>query len=649
MLNTAGLVGVPEEAAAKDDAVNQWTKTQASFDIVADLTGISEGSLSQLMRDGLLYKQARHLTVAVDQPATYNVKALGCYQLLTLQSPNDALSTAIALAAAARSHLLVLFGGAVLDSDAIGSMLSAFAADPMIGYVVPRFADPSGDQIVPLGHTNALALPAINRRILCHLPSIQLAPEFLAACILICDRLVANFPPINRGSWSAEGALLMAMTATRRWGFRTAIANKVVTAYPLAGPAYPKLTANEFERISEHSLHVQSGVLRFDALAIHQKEALLARALSPDKDQRQRLVLDCSNVPPSFNGTVEAILGILDGIAALDPAFSIDVTVHDDSAKYHRLPDRYPQFRFLKKPMRAGYLAAIRLSQPWDMHTIAQLHEQALYVVVNILDTIWWDIINGNDDEVERTWIFAARYLDGLMYNSGFTRDRFHERFPVASHVRELISHHSFQFDEYRRADRTEHQAGPYILVVGNSLDHKALAPTLDLLANAFPYEHFTVIGMEFLGRPNVTGFASGNLSSSEVERIYANARMLVFPSFYEGFGFPIPRGLAYGLDVVARRSTLLEEIAGNCSGSGRIIPFDDPPSLVEAVGRILAGEPVETVPLGAQIPAGAAPANWRAVAARIMAFVEELTAKPSSEVYDQRDAALHLSRSTTL
>jgi glycosyltransferase involved in cell wall biosynthesis len=626
-----------------DDAANRWTKIQARFDVVADLIGAPQRALPQLLRDRLLYEQARHLTIALDKPAIDDVKATG-YELLTLQSPHDALSTAIALAATARSHLLVLFGGAVVDSDVIGSMLSVFAADPMIGYVVPRFADPSGDQIVPLGQTNGLTLGAIDRRILSHLPNIQLAPEFLAACILIRDQLVTNFPLIGRGSWSAEGALLMAMTATRRWGFRTAVANKVVTAHPLAGPPYPKLTAEEFQRICEHSPHVQSGVKRFDALAIHQKEALLGRALSPDRDQRQRLILDCSNIGPFFNGTAEAILGILDGIAALDPPFSIDVTAHDEAAKYHRMPERYPQFRFLEKPVRGGYLAAIRLSQPWAMITIAQLHEQALYVVATILDTIWWDIINSNDDEVERTWTFAARYLDGLIFNSGFSRDRFRERFPVASHVRELISHHSFQFDEYLSGNSTERQAGAYILVVGNSYEHKALAPTLDVLADAFPYEHFTVIGMESPGRSNVVGFVSGSLSSSEVERIYANARILVFPSFYEGFGFPILRGLAHGLDVVARRSTLLEEVAGNCSGSGRIVPFDDPPSLVEAVGRIIAGESVETVPLGAQIPPGAAPANWREIAARIITFIEELTAKPSTDVYDQRDAALRSS-----
>ncbi|MGP0084141.1 MAG: glycosyltransferase, partial [Steroidobacteraceae bacterium] len=610
---------------------------------MADLTTASQQALTELLREGWQYELSGRLTVAVDRSASDKAKSLGCH-VLALQSPHEALSHAIALAAGARRHLLVLLGGAIVGSDVVGSMLSAFAADPMIGYVVPRFADPSGDQIVPIRYSHEPALPAYDRSILSHLPDIQLAPEFLAACILIRDRLVANFPDIDRGSWSIEGALLMAMTATRRWGFRTAIANKVVAPHPVVGSPYLKLAADEFERICLYSPHTLNGAKRLDALALHQREPLLARALSPDPEQRQRLLLDCSNIQPLFNGTAEVILGLLNGFAALRPLFSFDVIAHDEAVKYHRLRERHPQFRFIEKPTRAGYLAAIRLSQPWAMETIVQLHESALYVVATMLDTISWDIVNGHDHEVEQAWSFAARHLDGLIYISNFSRDRFRQRFPLASHVRELVSYLSCNSDDYGTALTTERQAREYILVVGNSYDHKALAPTMEVLADAFPFENFVVIGMDWRGRSNVQAFASGHLSPAEVDRIYAQAQILVFPSFYEGFGFPILRGLAHGVDVVARHSSLLEEIAANCAGSGRIVAFEDPLSLVEAVGRLLAGDPVEALPLGGRIPTGARPANWREIAARIITFVEDLAAKPSAEVYDQRDAALRMS-----
>ena len=116
---------------------------------------------------------------------------------------------------------------------------------------------------------------------------------------------------------------------------------------------------------------------------------------------------------------------------------------------------------------------------------------------------------------------------------------------------------------------------------------------------------------------------------------------MLVFPSFYEGFGFPVVKGLGYGLDVVARRSALLSEIGRQCAPRGRLVPFDDDASLVAAIGRILAAESVETIPLGADVAAGAEPVRWRDVAGRILAFAETLASDPSIAAHDARETAL--------
>jgi glycosyltransferase involved in cell wall biosynthesis len=167
------------------------------------------------------------------------------------------------------------------------------------------------------------------------------------------------------------------------------------------------------------------------------------------------------------------------------------------------------------------------------------------------------------------------------------------------------------------------------------------MAQALDVLPRAFPDEKFVAIGHDDLGLANVTSVKSGKLSADDMGQLYADARMLVFPSFYEGFGFPIVKGLAHGLDVVARRSGLLAEIAGQCAQRGRVVPFDDPATLVDVVGRILAGESVETVPLGVGLEPGREPPRWRDIAARIVTFVDDMTAKPSLAIHDRREAAL--------
>ena len=115
---------------------------------------------------------------------------------------------------------------------------------------------------------------------------------------------------------------------------------------------------------------------------------------------------------------------------------------------------------------------------------------------------------------------------------------------------------------------------------------------------------------------------------------------MVVYPSFYEGFGLPIIKGLSDGLDVIARRSELLYEVAANCAPRGRIVPFDDPASMVAAVGRCLAGNAVETLPLGGALGEGT-PIGWRDVAKRIFDGVAAAAQNPGSAVHDRREAAL--------
>jgi glycosyltransferase involved in cell wall biosynthesis len=261
-----------------------------------------------------------------------------------------------------------------------------------------------------------------------------------------------------------------------------------------------------------------------------------------------------------------------------------------------------------------------------------------------MLDTIMWDIIYPSNPAIEAAWMFSAAHLDGVLFISEFTRQRFNFRFPRGPHVRQTVSYLSFNGTDYvARREKPRADDSTDILIFGNDYDHKWILGAVDVLADAFPLNSIVAVGVGQSERPNVRAVPSGTLATGEIERLYAEARTLCYPSFYEGFGLPIVQGVAYGLDVVARRSALLEEVASRCRGPGRILPFDDPLSLIEAVGRSLEGAAVETLPLGTCVPPGAQPLSWKNVGERIMKFVDEMTADMSTERYDSREAALRL------
>ena len=132
----------------------------------------------------------------------------------------------------------------------------------------------------------------------------------------------------------------------------------------------------------------------------------------------------------------------------------------------------------------------------------------------------------------------------------------------------------------------------------------------------------------------------SGGVPEVAMHQLYAGARVVIFPSFYEGFGFPILSTLAYGGTVVVRRSALVEEIAARVRGGGRIVPFDRRDDLLEIVGRILHGEAVDTLPLGTAVGEHG-PLTWRDVAERVMTFLGDVTRSVSRSRWQAREHAV--------
>ena len=548
------------------------------------------------------------------------------------------MQAAIRDAASRGHHLLFLAAGMEAERADVERLLMTFEADPMIGFVVPRLATTDG--ILPLLPSDEEgARSAHDRRIVDRLAELQFAPEFLSPCVILRAQLVANVPDFAAHFDTVQGALHATLTWSRRIGYRAAIANRVVLPIRERAHAYPQLSSKELQTLVGFFPDVAVAAHRFKTLACHLREALLDAALAGPAAGSGRLLLDCTGMRPFHNGTSECILGILDGLAQAAPSWPIDVLVSDEAAAFHRMQARYPMFH-VDDDQRGPYTSAIRLSQPWTIEDIERLHARALYIYFFIFDTISWDTIYSTLHEVERTWVFAAGHADGFYYDSHFTMARFNSRFAVAPHSRQVVTHLSFNFDEYKGGAREGGRTRSHVLIVGNDHDHKALDQALSLLPAAFPTQQFVTIGSRKIAYPNVRSVRSGLMSGEEIDRLFAEARMLVYPSFYEGFGLPIVKGLSEGLDVVARRSELLDEIAANCTPRGRIVPFDDPASLVAAVGGCLAGSAVETLALGGAL-AGAAPIGWRDVAARIFDTVAAAARDPDGAVHDRRETAL--------
>ena len=143
------------------------------------------------------------------------------------------------------------------------------------------------------------------------------------------------------------------------------------------------------------------------------------------------------------------------------------------------------------------------------------------------------------------------------------------------------------------RRPRSSHP--PYFLAVGSVKKHKNLPRLIagfERICHQIP-EDLVIVGKRdgFLnsetelrdifsdtdGRIRFTG----QVSDQELRVYYRNATALIFPSYYEGFGYPLVEAMAEGCPVACSGVASLPEVAGDAA-----LLFD--PYSIEDIGRAL-------------------------------------------------------------
>jgi glycosyltransferase involved in cell wall biosynthesis len=110
-----------------------------------------------------------------------------------------------------------------------------------------------------------------------------------------------------------------------------------------------------------------------------------------------------------------------------------------------------------------------------------------------------------------------------------------------------------------------------------------------------------------------------GYVAESSKQEIYAGARVLVLPSFDEGFGMPVIEAMSLGVPVVVSARGALPEVAGDAAL--QIDPTDDA-SLCDALLRVLSDDDLAST-LSARGQERAATFTWEETSTRVRAAFE--------------------------
>ena len=79
-----------------------------------------------------------------------------------------------------------------------------------------------------------------------------------------------------------------------------------------------------------------------------------------------------------------------------------------------------------------------------------------------------------------------------------------------------------------------------------------------------------------------------GYVDRPTLQALYAGARLIGYPSLYEGFGLPVVEGMAAGVPVVTSSTTAIPEVAG---GAAVLVDPLDADAIADAIARVSTDE----------------------------------------------------------
>lgn len=323
---------------------------------------------------------------------------------------------------------------------------------------------------------------------------------------------------------------------------------------------------------------------------------------------RPRILFDLFHLPAAYTGTSEFGFSLLREIAqAAEDEFDLYVGICQPEAFfdndlagyqiYEDRPDKPMAFDLLFKPCQV-------LSW-YEFQRMNRLAPRLSYVLQDIIG-IRCDYLS----LPSRRALFqkTAELSDCVFTISEFSREDYAAYY--GKYVPMRVIHHGTN----ECPGNGTASEGEYILIMGNHFVHKAVTDALERLGADYPI--MVVGGNELPGcKPNVRWLRSGQISRLEMREAVAGARLLVYPSHYEGFGLPVIDALAMGKPVVTLESEINQELCAlvNDLNLHSIHSLGD---LNTAVSRLWSAS---------QVRRSSSLRSWRSVALEYLASFREL------------------------
>ena len=210
-------------------------------------------------------------------------------------------------------------------------------------------------------------------------------------------------------------------------------------------------------------------------------------------------------------------------------------------------------------------------------------------------------------DVVRRAFYrWSALAADVIITDSGFSKGEIISAYPIDADRVVVIP---LGVDEHFRpsdvsTDRSPPTVPPYLLHVGDLHPRRDLVTAVRALLevrqrSGFGNLRLIMVGVDRGSRAeviqaaradSVTGVAEirEGVSEADLIQLYQEARALIYPSRYEGFGLPLVEAMACGTPVVAARAGATPEVVGE---AGLLVEPGDVAGFAQAITTVLTNK----------------------------------------------------------
>ncbi|AKA49286.1 hypothetical protein IX51_09415 [uncultured archaeon] len=142
-------------------------------------------------------------------------------------------------------------------------------------------------------------------------------------------------------------------------------------------------------------------------------------------------------------------------------------------------------------------------------------------------------------------------------------------------------------------ADRITSSGKITVAYVAQDKPHKNIVFFLELAKIAHlqgnKIEFILVSKLKRSTKEQLNSFTLPNLcvveNAENMEEVYSNTDVLIYPSRYEGFGIPLVEAMAFGIPIIANDIEPMKEIVGD---AGQLVPLDSPVQWIECITQLL-------------------------------------------------------------